>query len=1504
MKRNVRYLILFCCTALLIIFLGQIDGYTVAQNSSVNNDVVDALAFTPDGKTLAISTEDGQIILTDPETGIVKETLPESTNSPITDIAFSSDGETLFSVGKDTQLRQWQVKTGKKLPILEAQEHPIRAVAVSPDNKFLAAAGEDPKIALWNADTNKLDKILQGHKCFVNSVVFSPKGNLLASADNCGLIKVWDINTGKQLQSLLGHSGAVNAVAFNQDGTILASASDDTTVRLWDLATFKKIRVLNGATNKFTTVAFSKNGKRIFATAGNEILRWDVATGDLLARLKSNNAAIKKLVISRDGFKFATANKNGDINVGDAEKSLVRRSFRVNRKFGKNKNLKAVKSQINPSKEVAFRSTGKTLMAAIPAAPGGPILLITSTANPFSTYYTEILRNEGLNSFNVSDISSVSAATLANYDVVVLADVTLTAAQVTTFSNWVTGGGNLIAMHPDKQLATLLGLTDAGTTLTDAYLLVDNSTDIGNGIVEQTIQFHGSADRYNLNGAASIATLYTNATTATSNPAVTLRNVGNGKAAAFTYDLARSVILTRQGNPAWAGQERDSFAPIRSDDLYFGNKSGDVKPDWIDLNKVAIPQADEQQRLLANMIIKMNLAKKPLPRFWYFPNGKKAVVLMTGDDHANGGTKPRFEQFKQLSPAGCSVDNWECVRGTSYIYPTSQEATYVTNAEAAAYTADGFDIELHVNTNCVDFTPTSLQTFYTQQLNQFATNYPSIPAPSTQRHHCLVWSDWFTTPQVELNNGIRLDTTYYYWPPSWIADRPGFFTGSGMPMRFANTNGTMIDVYGAATQLTDESGQTYPYNIDTLLDKAIGPEGYYGVFNVNAHTDYAISTESDAVVASAQQRGVPVVSGRQVLKWLDGRNSSSFGSLAWSNNSLSFNITKGADTTGLQAMLPNRFANLTLSSITRNGSPVTYTPQTIKGIEYAFFPGNAGSYIATYTGDTTPPTVSSTSPSIGATSVNTVTSVTATFSEAIDPTTINSNTFELRTSTNTVVAATVTYDSASKTATLTPNSSLALSTSYTAIIKGGTTDPRVKDLAGNALAANFTWSFTTTATVPPQSVWNNSTTPTNPSANDPNAVELGVKFRSNVNGFITGIRFYKGNTINGTYTGNLWTINGQNLGTATITQSASGWQQINFSSPVAITANTVYVASYHTSIGRYAINQNFFANSGVSNSALYLLSNSEAGGNGVYNYGSASSFPNNTYQSSNYWVDVLFTTSIGPDTTPPTVISRTPNNGATGVSIGTSVTATFSEAINSATINNNTFQLRDANNTLIPATISYNSANNTATLTPTSPLAASTFYTATILGGTTGVKDLGGNALGANAIWSFTTGTAFSTIWTGETPAVLADSDTNAVELGVKFQSNVSGVITGIRFYKSTSNTGTHIGSLWTSGGTLLATATFSNETASGWQQVNFSTPVAITANTTYVASYHTNVGRYSVDNNYFATADKVNGPLRALSNGTSGGNGVYRYSSVTPVFPNFTYNSSNYWVDVVFTRN
>ena len=893
----------------------------------------------------------------------------------------------------------------------------------------------------------------------------------------------------------------------------------------------------------------------------------------------------------------------------------------------------------------------------------------------------------------------------------------------------------------------------------------------------------------------------------------------------------------------------------------------------------------------------------------------------------------------------------------------------------------------------------------------------------------------------------------------------------------------------------------------------------------------------------------------------------------------------------------------------------------------------ASNYVWSFTtaaADVIAPTVTSVTPTSGATGVSTGTTVVANFSESVNPSTVTGTTFQLRGPGNTLVTASV--SAAAGQITLIPSAALAASTLYTATITGGVSG--VKDLAGNALASNFVWSFTTAAGGGggcPCTVFQPSNTP-NDNANDGSGISLGMKFTSTQNGFVTGLRYYKGAGSTGTRVGSLWSSTGTLLGQVNFTnETASGWQQAALSSPVAITAGVTYVVSYFSPSGDYVATDPYFTQA-VVNGPLRGLANGEDGSNGLYLYSATASFPTNSYNASNYWADVVFTPSAGGDETPPTVTSVTPQSGATGVSIGTTVIVNFSEAINSSTVTGTTFQLRGPGNILVTATVS--AIANQITLTPSASLAGSTTYTATITGGASGVKDNAGNALASNFVWSFTTastdlipptvvsvaplnaatgvsasttvvanfseainpstvtgttyqlrgpgntlvtatvsananqitltpsaalagsttytatitggasgvtdnagnalannfvwsfttassdlipptvvsvaplnaatgvsasttvvanfseainpssvtgttyqlrgpgntlvtatvsasanqitltpsaalagsttytatitggasgvtdnagnalasnyvwsfttaavdviaptvtsvtptsgatgisagttvvanfseainpssvtGTTFqlrgpgntlvtasvsaaanqitlipstalavSTLYTatitggasgvkdlagnslasnfvwsftteaggGSTalhilpqeavPSSPRSNDGVGIALGVRFRSSQNGMITGVRYYKGAGTTGTHTGQLWTNTGTLLAQATFTNETASGWQTALFSTPVQITAGVNYVASYHSPSGDFAATVNYYTQA-VVNGPLRGLANGESGPNGLYRYSA-TAVFPNNGYQSSNYWADVVF---
>src|SRR5262249_45744364 len=159
--------------------------------------------------------------------------------------------------------------------------------------------------------------------------------------------------------------------------------------------------------------------------------------------------------------------------------------------------------------------------------------------------------------------------------------------------------------------------------------------------------------------------------------------------------------------------------------------------------------------------------------------------------------------------------------------------------------------------------------------------------------------------------------------------------------------------------------------------------------------------------------------------------------------------------------------------------------------------------------------------------------------------------------------------------------------------------------------------------------------------------------------------------------------------------------------------------------------------------------------------------------------------------------------------------------------------------------------------------------------------------------------TGSSSLFGARVPATPSIDDSSAVSLGVKFKPQDDGFVTGIRFYKGTGNVGTHTGSLWTADGSLLATGTFSGETATGWQTLTFGSPVAVAADTTYVASYFAPQGHYSGDAYAFSYNGLSGPPVSATRARGEDGNGGFGYGNDT--FPTQSFNDTNYYVDVVF---
>jgi hypothetical protein len=343
---------------------------------------------------------------------------------------------------------------------------------------------------------------------------------------------------------------------------------------------------------------------------------------------------------------------------------------------------------------------------------------------------------------------------------------------------------------------------------------------------------------------------------------------------------------------------------------------------------------------------------------------------------------------------------------------------------------------------------------------------------------------------------------------------------------------------------------------------------------------------------------------------------------------------------------------------------------------------------------------------------------------------------------------------------------------------------------------------------------------------------------------------------------------------------------VNFSKPVAIAQRTIYIASYYSSDGYYIDDAGYF-NNAHTNGPLMAPASSPSSGNGVYVYGSGGTFPSATWQASNYWVDVVFAPA---SLRPP--IANNVSGLTTGQNTSLSIPATALLA-NDTDPTGYSLSITGVSNA-INGSVSYDSTTQTVTFVPTTGFTGTATFTYSITNGHAG-------SASANVTITVTpVALAYSIFAAGSVPTTASWLDNNPVELGVKFQTSRAGAVTAFRFFKGSKNLGVHVGHLWTSDGTLMASATFTNETASGWQQVDLASPVQLNPGVVYVVSYHTS-GFYAADPNYFRGA-KVSGPLTVGSSLSAGGNGIFAYGS-SGAFPSDSYRATNYWVDLVFRQ-
>jgi large repetitive protein len=579
--------------------------------------------------------------------------------------------------------------------------------------------------------------------------------------------------------------------------------------------------------------------------------------------------------------------------------------------------------------------------------PDSPVLLLATDAG-YGTYTGEILRSQGFNEFVLDSLSGkeVTSSFLSGFDLVILAESTVGPQGKEMIREYVKKGGNLIAFCPDRELAELFGILPDSGNISEGYIRINTATEQGKFLTGKLLQFHGTADKYSLDGGIPIATLLADKVANEGFPAVVSHNYEKGHTVAFLYNLPKSIVYTRQGNPLFAGIEKDSIPGLRGMDMFTDG--------WVDTSNNTINQADVQMTLFSHCIEQMSDYTGPLPRFWYFPDTLKCLVTLTNDGEYK--IESDFEpQFRDVDSLGAKM--------SIYIIGVDK----VSKAWVDKWTAKGFEIAGHPDDTREAVNPrwNNMDSALRTRKNEIAGKY-GLPM-RTNVNHWFVWcgfnadgtQNFGAEARLEEKNGIEMDINYahydmksnqgdHYLGP--LGTNQGNFTGSGQVMKFADISGKIINVYQHFNAVYDqEYNESHDpegfYNcFKGLMDRSLHNE-VYSFISVKSHNDeyYFSKAPLMKMLAYANKQNVPVWTELKLLDFIKMKDQASFTGINWKKDQLSFNLNSSiSQGNGLTFMVPFSHADKKIVGITINSKDQSYITRRVNGSAFALSTVQAG----------------------------------------------------------------------------------------------------------------------------------------------------------------------------------------------------------------------------------------------------------------------------------------------------------------------------------------------------------------------------------------------------------------------------------------------------------------------------------------------------------------------------------------------------------------------------------
>ena len=301
------------------VWVWEAASQTLHRAWQAHTDNIYALAFSPDGRTLASGSWDGAIKLWDMEGGALL--WKNWSTDSIERLAFAPDGRTLASGGDDATVRLWDAKLGTHLQTLTGHSGPVYALAWSPDGSLLASGGFDMQIRLWEMQEVQPEtsaRMLTGHTDWVLALAFAPDGRTLASGSFDRTVNLWDMDSRRVRETLTGHTNLVHATAWSPDGRLVASCGFDKTIWIWDVERRSYRTALHGHTAAVFAIAFTPDSRSLLSGSDDATLRvWDMESGQCVHIMQSYAVLLYEIAWSHDGSRLASAGSDRLVIIWD-----------------------------------------------------------------------------------------------------------------------------------------------------------------------------------------------------------------------------------------------------------------------------------------------------------------------------------------------------------------------------------------------------------------------------------------------------------------------------------------------------------------------------------------------------------------------------------------------------------------------------------------------------------------------------------------------------------------------------------------------------------------------------------------------------------------------------------------------------------------------------------------------------------------------------------------------------------------------------------------------------------------------------------------------------------------------------------------------------------------------------------------------------------------------------------------------------------------------------------